>query len=161
MLSDKIRLYPNKVTVYGPKHILDTLKIIRTECLIMKNLNDTNTFRVQLSPIKLLRFSTNSTKVGVFVEQFTERKVQLPVTTINCPEHLSVRTFPALVNATFLVGLSQFKKFNANDIQVYLDYNELKANKQSKQVLKIKNNSTHISNIRIFPLNVEFILEQK
>jgi len=33
--------------------------------------------------------------------------------------------------------------------------------KQSKQILKIKNNTSHISNIRISPSEVEFILEEK
>jgi hypothetical protein len=161
MLSDKIRLEPNKVTVFGPKHVLDTLKTIRTEWLVLKNLNDTGFFHCKLKPIRFVRFSSQETKVSIFVEQFTERKVQIPVTVLNCPDNLAVRTFPVLVNATYIVGLSQFERLNPTDIQIYLDYNELKSNNLSKYILKIKNNSTHISNIRISPLEVEFILEQK
>ncbi len=161
MLSDRIVLEPNKVTVFGPKKTLDSLKYISTEFLEQKNLNDTAYFQVKLKPIKHVHFSVKKTKVSVFVEPFTERKVQISIVTLNCPDNLSIRTFPAFVNATYTVGLSRFNILSPSDIQVYLDYNELKLSKQTKQALKIKNNTSHISNIRIVPQEVEFILEQK
>ena len=161
MLSNNIQLDPNIVSVFGPKRLLDTLKNVYTEYLEVKNLNDTSYFKCKLKPIKLVRFSAKHTKVSVFVEPFTERKVQIQVTAINCPEHTSIRTFPTFVNATYTVGLSQFYTLAPTDLQVYLDYNDLKLSKQSKQPLKIKNNTTHISNIRISPSEVEFIMEEK
>jgi hypothetical protein len=161
MFSDRIRIRPNKVTVFGPKQMLDTMKFIRTECPVFKNLNDTISFKCKLNQSRLTHYSVKETKVTIFVEQFTERKVQIPITALNCPENLAVRTFPAFVNATYIVGLSQFKTLNPTDIQVYLDYTELKSDKQSKHILKVKNNSTHISGIRISPMEVEYILEQK
>jgi len=161
MLSRPVQLEPNQVTVFGPKRMLDTLKFVQTEFFELKNLNDTTYYRSKLKPIKLVRFSVKHTKVGIFVEPFTERKVQIPVTSINCPQNISIRTFPAFVNATYTVGLSQFYTLAPTDIQVFLDYNDVKVSKQSKQILKIKNNTSHISNIRISPSVVEFILEEK
>ena len=161
MLSKDIQMEPRTITAFGPRQILDTMKFVRTEYLELKNLNDTSSFQCALKPVKSVRFSLKSTRVSVFVEPFTERKVQIPVTAINCPGNMSIRTFPAFVNVTYTVGLSQFNTLSPSDIQVYLDYNELKLSKQSKQVRKIKNNATHISNIRISPSEVEFILEEK
>jgi len=161
MLSNNIQLDPTIVTVFGPKQILDTMKFVNTEYLNLKNLNDTIYYSCNLKPIKLVRFSVKQTKVSIFVEPFTERKVQIPIAAINCPQNMTIRTFPAFVNATYTVGLSQFYALTPTDIQVFLDYNDLKQSKQSKQILKIKNNTTHISNIRIFPSEVEFILEEK
>ncbi len=161
MLSDKVVLEPNKVTVFGPQKTLDSLKYISTEFLEQKNLNDTAYFQSKLKPVQHVHFSVKKTKVSVFVEAFTERKVQIAITALNCPDNLSIRTFPAFVNATYIVGLSRFNALSPSDIQVCLDYNELKLSKQTKQALKIKNNTSHISNIRIIPQEVEFILEQK
>jgi hypothetical protein len=161
ILSDKIRLEPSQVTVFGPKNILDNLKSVQTETKVLTNLNDTSIFLSKLLPVKSVRFSTKEIKVSVFVELFTEKKIQIPITDINCPEHLSIRTFPTVVNATYSVGLSHFNTFKPDDIQVIIDYNELKKSKESKHKLKIINNATHISNLRISPQEVEFILEQK
>lgn len=161
MFSDRIKLQPYELTVFGPNQVLDTLKYIRTESLTFKNLNDTISFQCKLLPINNVQFSTVKTKVTFFVEQFTERKVQLTVTSLNCPENYKLKTFPAYVNASYTVSLSQFKTLHPSDILVCLDYNELKSDIQSKHFLKIINNSKYISNIRIFPNEVEYILEQK
>jgi len=161
MLSNEIQLDPKNITVFGPRRILDTLKFVRTENLELKNLNDTIFYRCKLKPVKFVRFSVKYTKVSIFVEPFTERKVQIPIIAVNCPKKLTIRTFPAFVNATYTVGLSQFYTLAPTDIQVYLDYNNLVTAKQSKQFLKIKNNTSHISNIRISPMQVEYIIEEK
>jgi hypothetical protein len=161
ILSDKIQLSPSYVTVFGNKKNIDKLKTVRTEIVKLKNLNDTNIFTCKIKPIKFIKFSSPETKVSIYVEQFTEKKVIIPITSINCPSNLFVRTFPAFVNATYNVGLSHFNNNSINDLQIYLDYNDLKLAKQSKQKLIIKNNTSHISNIRILPQEVEFILEER
>ncbi|NDP20372.1 MAG: YbbR-like domain-containing protein [Paludibacter sp.] len=161
ILSDKILLEPSTVTVFGPKRALDKLKSIRTELKELKNLSDTSILICRLKPERSVRYSTKEIKVSIFVELFTEKKIQIPITEINCPNHLSIRTFPAVVNATYSVGLSHFNSYKINDIQVLLDYNDIKNNKTSKIKLKVINNTTHISSLRISPQEVEFILEEK
>ena len=161
MLAENIRLEPNQVTVFGPRRILDKLKAIRTELVEAKNLSDTISLNCKLKSIPAVRFSSPDIKLSLFVEQFTEKKIQIPIKSINCPANLFIRTFPAVVNATFTVGLSHFNSLSSDDMSVYLEYNELKVGKSSKQKLKIANKSSHISNIRIVPQEVEFILEQK
>ncbi len=161
VLSSNTLLEPAQVTVFGPKRIIDSLKSVQTEKLILKNLSDTTVVECKLRPVKSVRFSDNTLKVTLFVEQFTEKSVQIPVTYINCPDHLSIKTFPAVVNATYTVGLSHFNSFNPDDVQVYLDYNDLRSSKLSKQRLKVLNNAQEISNLKIVPSEVEFILEEK
>lgn len=161
MLSNKIRLNPNKITVFGTKKVLDSLKTIRTETLELKNLNDTSNFICKLKKVKHVRFSTNETKVSLFVELFTEKTVQIPVTAINCPNYLSIRTFPVVVNMTYNVGLSHFNSLDVNDVIAYIDYNDLKSGKTNRLKVKIINNASYISNIRISPQEVDFLLEEK
>ena len=161
MLSEDIQLSPNKITVFGLKKTIDTLKFVQTELLELNDLSDTSFYTCKLKPIKNVIFSTRNTRASIYVEPFTERKVQIPVTNINCPQKLSIRAFPAFVNVTYTVGLIHFNTLSPSDIQVYLDYNDLILTNQSKQLLKIKNNSPYISNIRISPQEVEFVLEQK
>lgn len=161
MLSDSIQLSPNKLLVFGPKNVLDTLQYIRTELFQLKDITDTASYHCHLVPTPHVRYSANETKLSLFVEQFTERKIQLPITAMNCPPHLTVRTFPAIANVTFTIGLSKFNYFKNNDIELFIDYNELKPTSQIKQKINIKNNKPYISNVRVSPKEVEFILEEK
>jgi YbbR-like protein len=161
MLSQKIELIPNKVEVFGPKSIIDTLKYIYTELVEVKNLNDTMHLVCKLLPVAHVKFATEQIKVNLFVEHFTEKHIQLPITSINCPPNFSIRTFPAFVNVSYFVGLSKFRNTNQNDIQVYLDYNDLQKSNDTKLKLKIKNNTSYLTNIRVYPEEAEFLLEKK
>jgi hypothetical protein len=125
MLSDKIQIEPPQLTVFRPKQILDTLKSIRTKFVEIKGLNDTTFLKAEIQPIESVSFSANDVKIKIFVELFTEKSMQIPITFINCPDYLSIRTFPAVAKVTFNVGLSHFNSLSESDIQVYLDYNEL------------------------------------
>lgn len=160
MYSDTIRLSPAQVTVYGPIKTLDTMKFAYTELLVKHDLSDTLVTNIKLKPLKLVHYSRPSVNAGIYVEPFTEKKVQMQITSVNCPPNLNIRTFPANVLVTYTVGVSYFNKLTPEDIQIYLDYNDLINNTQARQTLRVKNNSLHISNVRIEPQEVEFILEQ-
>ena len=158
VFREPIRVEPTEITVFAPKYILDTLKSIRTEYFELKDLKENTSVNAKLISLKSIRLSTDEVKVSVFPEMFTEKTVQLPVTAINFPEHLIIRTFPAVVDVKFNVGLSHFNE--KNDIQIVLDYNDVDKN-TNKQKLKIVTTASYISNVQILPENVEFILEEK
>lgn len=160
VLSDDIHLSPAKITVFGPQSVLDKLKVIKTETVELKNLSDSVTLNCKLQPVKSVKFAANETKVNIFVEMFTEKKMQLPVTVINCPAFITVRTFPAFVNVVLNVGMSHFNSVHPDDIAVIFDYNEM-VNGAAKQKLKINNKTSYISNVRIEPSEIEYIMEMK
>jgi len=161
MLSNNVQLNPSRVTVFGPKNILDSMKSIKTEYVELKDLNESKNLTIKLKPIKSVRYAFSETKVNLFVEQFTEKNIKIPVKYINCPANLAIRTFPAVVNITYNVGLSHFNSIITNDIEVYLDFNDLKSGDKNRQKLKITNKSAYISNVRISPEEVDFLLEEK
>jgi len=159
-LSDKISLSPPQITVFGPKRLLDKTDKVLTNRFELNNVSDTVIKTVKLKHIKGLRFAAYETKVGIFAEMFTEKKLVIPVTVINCPSDVIIKTFPANVEATFNVAMSYFKSVSTNDFKVVLDYNDLHEN-STKYRLKTLNSASYISNIRIDPLEVEYIREAK
>lgn len=161
MYSDKIQVMPNRIEVFGPTSILNKLHSIKTSLVRQTELNDTTILTCKLSPIQHVRFSSNEVKVSLFVEQFTEKKMLIPITVKNCPKQLLIRTFPAFANSILTVGLSSFDALTTDDVTVYLDYNDLKVGKSTKQKLKMSINNRHISTMRIEPQEVEFIFEKK
>ena len=92
---------------------------------------------------------------------FTEKTVSLPVQIINNPENISIISFPAEVKVIFNISVKNFNAFQNSDIHVVIDFNEIKKGDLKKKRLKIINNKPYISNIRIQPEEVEFLLEEK
>ncbi len=160
MLSNTLDIKPSYINVYGPKNVLDSLREIFTEPVEIDKLNDTTAIKVKLKKHDFVKYSSNEVNVTFFVEMFTEKTVEIPVNTINFPVHLKARTFPAIVKATFNIGISHFKKYKTTDFQIVIDYNDIKQNLDSKYKLKILNNKSYINNIRLAPQEVEFILEE-
>jgi hypothetical protein len=161
VLSDKIYLSPSEITVFGPKRILDALKTIKTESVELNKLSDTTFLNCRLRPVQSVKFAATETKVSIFVEMFTEKKIQLPVLISNCPENLAVKTFPAFVNVTFNVGMSHFNSVSEKNLTVMLDYKDIAKDRKAKQKLKFINTTAFISNVRIEPQEVEYIIEIK
>ena len=158
VFREPIRVEPAEITVFAPKHILDTLTSVKTEYLELVNLKETTSASAKLMPIESVRFSSSEVKVSIFPEMFTEKSIQIPITVSNPPKQLTIRTFPAVVDVKFNVGMSHFNK--ENDIQVVLDYNEIDKS-ANKHKLKFITTASYISNVQIFPKEVEFVLEEK
>ena len=161
ILSDEIQISPATITVFGPKSVLDKMTTIKTESVELAKLSDTTHLNCKLLPVKSVKFANEEVKVSIFVEMFTEKKMQLPVTVINCPENKIIRTFPAFVNVSFNVGMSHFNSVKQDDLMVLLDYNEIAKNNNLKQRLRIENNTSFISNLKAVPQEVEYIIEMK
>lgn len=161
ILSNDILVKPTTVKVFGPQNILDTMKAVYTEKVELRSLSDTVQVKAKLESNKSVRYAFDDVTLDVFVEMFTEGKKKLPVTIINDPGTTNVRIFPPSVNVSYNVGLSNFNKIKDNDIQIVFDYNEAKETKRRHYKLKIVNNSHYISNIRVSPEDVEFLLEER
>lgn len=162
VLSDSVQIEPSTVKIFGPKNLVDTMKAVYTEKLDLKSLSDTTFVKAKLEkPKQGIKYAFNDVNIGVFVEMFTENKIEVPITIINAPADMNIRVFPPTVNATYNVGLSNFKKVRDNDIKVVFDYNEAKELEKRRYKLQVIEDSHYISNLRISPERVEFLLEEK
>jgi len=83
IFSEKISLSPDHITVFAPARILNKLSSLKTERIQLRNVNDTISKQIRILPIKNVRFSTPVTQMSIFVEMFTEKEMQLPLTIIN------------------------------------------------------------------------------
>ncbi len=162
VLSDSVRIEPSRVKIFGPKELVDTMTSVYTEKLDLKSISDTTLVKAKLEkPKSGIKYAFDDVNIGIFVEMFTENKIEVPITIINAPDNVNVRLFPHTVNVTYNVGLSNFNRVKENDIQVIFDYAEAKELQRRRYKLQIKNNSKYISSLRTSPERVEFLIEEK
>lgn len=162
VMSDSVRIEPSHVKVFGPKDAVDTMTAVFTEKVDLKSVDDTTLVKVKLEkPKPGIKYEFDDVNVGIFVEMFTEKKIDIPITIINAPDNVNVRLFPHTVSVTYNIGISNFNRVKENDIQVIFDYAEAKELHKRRYELQIKNNSKYISSIRSTPERVEFLIEEK
>ncbi len=159
ILSDGVKVQPAEVTVYGNRDVLNRLEVVETEQINLNQLKDSVELSVALQPIDSVNLSVDEVRVNIGVEMFTEKRARIPVTFANVPSGISIRSFPAVVNVTYNIGLSHYNT-EYDEVNVVLDYKDVLENKQEKQRLRVVSHSSKIFNIRIQPEEVEFILEE-
>ena len=161
VLDENIVLEPSQVAVVGAGMLFDTLSFVKTNVLELHNLKDTVTRVVKIKPIAGLRFVPDEVKVKLNVERFTEKRIVVPVTVINCPDDIVLRIFPSQVELSFNVPMSRFSTINVNAVRVLFDYGQLNGDNKLKHTLKIENNEPLIRNLRLRPSDFEYLIEEK
>ena len=118
-------LDPSSVTVYGPQEVIDTIKTVRTEPLVMNNVSQN--FNATL-PLDLLggRIHSNvkEVKAEVQVEKFTEMDVEVP---IKMTDSLKLRFFPETMSVKCLVAMRDYASITPESFSVAVDKQQLKA----------------------------------
>lgn len=159
---EAIKIKPSEVDVYGTKSVLDNMTVVYSKPLKIKGLKATTFKTVNLVVPEGVRIEPKQVDVTIPVELYTEKTLSIPVISKNTPPYTQVRTFPAFVNVTFFVGLSQFDKIKSDAFTVYVDYKLINMDDSGKQKLTYKvNTPINISNIRVSPSSVEYLLEEK
>ena len=118
-------LDPSSVTVYGPQEVIDTIKTVRTEPLVVNNVSQN--FNATL-PLDLLggRIHSNvkEVKAEVQVEKFTEMDVEVP---IKMTDSLKMRFFPETMTVKCLVAMRDYASITPENFAVAVDKQQLKA----------------------------------
>lgn len=118
-------LDPSSVTVYGPQEVIDTIKTVRTEPLVMNNVSQN--FNATL-PLDLLggRIHSNvkEVKAEVQVEKFTEMDIEVP---IKMTDSLKMRFFPETMTVKCLVAMRDYASITPENFAVAVDKQQLKA----------------------------------
>ena len=152
------RVKPEKVEVYGPKQILDTLKTIHTRTLRLEDLAEDKKVKVAITnpDPKMLRFYPDKVTVTLEVEKYTERSLTVPVDVSEIKP--AIRTFPMNITINFNVFVRDYEKIQPAQFRVVPDTKNIDLRTVKKLRLELVSAPKWVSNIRLVPAEVEFII---
>lgn len=161
ILNGAIQIVPDSVEIYGPERKLDTIQFVYTQGQDFVKLKDTLVRNIALESIDDIRISRKRVNVIIPVEMFTEKVVEVPVRGTNFPDSLYLRTFPGMASVSFFVGISRFQEIDASMFDVTVDYSLIKNGVSGNVPLSVTSSYEYISNLRVAPDNVVYLLELK
>jgi len=151
---------PESILVRGPEEILDTLRYIRTNTVVLKNLSQTTESKSGLILPHELQSETTQVSVQIAVEQFTEAKFEIPILIIHKPDSILLKTFPTKIKVSCRVGISQYNKLNNSSFKAIIDYS-----KQSRMISRLSVTLGEIPetvlSVDYFPKEVDYVIERK
>jgi YbbR domain-containing protein len=163
-LKNGISIAPQTVLLKGPRSEIDTIKRIRTTLLELGNVK--TSFKTTLPLVKPrglehTSFSVNAVDVAGEVYRFSEKIIKVPVSTINLPENVEIRTFPESIEVLCQGTLTILKDLDSTDFIIEADYMQIKDATQNLLTLTLKKYPGKLINAKLLTEEVEFILRKK
>ncbi len=159
--SGDITIRPDSVEISGPASYIDTTEFVYTKRTKYDDLMDSLTRNLGLEMPTDMSVNPSRVVVNIPVEPFTEKSVLIPLTLLNVPDTLQLKTFPSEVNVTFSVAVSKFNEVKSTDFEVFVDYNSYSGNNLPDRLkVKMNTNLDNIKNINYSPLFVECLFEK-
>ena len=92
------------------------------------------------------------------VEPLISKKLNIPIQVKNMPEGMNVITFPSVVEVSFLVPFSMYRK--NLPMSAIVDFNDIKRTRSNKVNVKIEEFPALYNNISLGQDSVEYIIEK-
>jgi hypothetical protein len=105
-------------------------------------------------------YSQDEVTMTVLSQQYTEKSLEVPITGVNFPEFVSLKSFPAKAVVTVWVKMSEYDRVTAADFQVVVDYNDISASDASKAPLRIYSQPANVRNVRLQTRTVDYLMER-
>ncbi len=152
---------PLMVTAYANKKVLDELKYVEIEPFNYRNLQDTIHQNVRLQKIRGVKLVPSTVCLSVYPDVLTEESIEVPVSAVNMPAGMVLRTFPSRVTVRFTIGASQFRMIRPEQFNVVVDYQALAENPSDKCTLQLRSVPSSVSKAKLELDKVDYLLEQQ
>lgn len=130
---------PPRVTVYGPREILDTLTRVFTKTYVEQNLSDSRSFTAELSAIRGARIIPSSVSIRINVEPLVVKEEMITVVAENVPAGENLLLFPSKVHASFYVPMSDFSSEEV-PVRAVVDYYDVSTHRSARLPLHLEIN---------------------
>ena len=156
----RTRFWPDSVLVYATQAKLDSIKYVTTEDINIENFEDTVIRHVALNKVDEAKLVPATVKIALYPDILTEGSIEVPVTAINMPAGMVLRTFPSKVRVKFIVGASIFKKIRPEQFLVVADYKELARRPSDKCNIYLRTSPHGTAKAELEIRQVDYLIEK-
>jgi hypothetical protein len=160
-VSDTITISPAEVSVFASSAILDSVLEVRTVPAKLNKARKTKELELSLQTITGVRIEPDEVKVKIPVEEFTEKRLTLPILCDDLPRGYNLHTFPPSVDVICSIPISRFKEFTESDFEIRIPFREFEAHQASGEIpVRLTKQPLLMVAPLMSPNIIEFILEQ-
>ena len=159
-LMDEPSTKPDSILVSGPANVMDTLRFLSTRVKVYSKLSHSIEEQVFVAPVTGLKLEEKEVSLSVPVEQNTEVTFDIPVSVVNKPADVVLKTFPGKVKVSCLIGLSKYKKLDYSAFRASINYDKISVN-ETRVPVSFQNLANVVLSVDYSPKEVEYILEHE
>lgn len=154
------KLSPDKIEVFGPAHLLDSLTTLSTNVLKRDDVSTNIDVRLQaVLPNPLLTARNTEVHVRQDVARFTEIYKKVPIRLRNVPKGKELVIIPPEVELSYWIAMKDVAKVKATDFVIYCDYDEISMTQ--RKILNVfldeDQKPSIVQRVKFHPSTVEFV----
>ncbi|MDT7830693.1 CdaR family protein [Pricia sp. S334] len=164
LLDGKVGITPDSITVTGPAEEIDSLTHVRTKEVTLPDLNSDFTEELGLfkSPrLENTTYSSNQVTLSGKIARFSEKIFEVPVTVVNLPSDLEIKTFPAKIAVVTKAKMQRLKELRESDFEVVIDYKTKKSDTSEKLSVALRKKPKGLHSVKLKETEVEYIIKKK
>jgi len=154
-----VSLSEDSVLVYAPNAVLDTMQYAYTQAVSFLQMREDAVHNVSFRRMKGVAYDPGMVQVTAHVGYYAEKTVEVPVIGLNFPADKVLRTFPSKATVTFRVESGMYQRVTADNFVLAVTYEELLQNPSDKCRLHLKSLPDGVTNARIVPQEVDYLIE--
>ena len=148
----------DSAVVFSDRNTLAEIEEVYTYRVEERNLKDTLLRTVAIAPMQNVKIDPERIQLTIPVEPLISKKLNIPVQVKNMPAEMNVITFPSVVEVSFLVPFSMYRK--NLPMTAVVDFNDIARAKSNKVNVKIDEFPALYNNVSLAQDSVEFIIEK-
>ena len=154
-----ITLSEDSVMVYAPNAVLDTMQYAYSQAVNLSGMKENSVHNVFFRRMKGVEYEPNTVQMTAHVGYYAEKTVEVPIIGLNFPGDKELRTFPSKAKVTFRVESGRYQRITAENFVLAITYEELLQNPTDKYRLHLKSLPEGVTNARISPREVDYLIE--
>jgi len=161
VVADPIIISPEYIMAKGPKAIIDTMTVAKTEQYDLKILDEPVKKMLSLKKVKLVTFSKKKILLFLNVQQYTEATIKIPVVMKGIPDSLSVNFVPDKIAVKYKVALNHFNEILPEQFKAVVNYSSAINAKDSKIPVFLEKKPKKAFDISFSPKKISFLFSEK
>ena len=160
----KIKVSPAFIQISADSATLAKIDTLYTEKIVLNNLNQKveQQTAIQLSEELegMVALSSNSVNLQINLDEFAQKKMQIPVEVMHQPANCKLKTFPAFVEVTLALPFKQFDSLTEEMVKAQVDFRQTGSQTEK---LSVTVSSTLIDSkvTEISPKKVEYVIRKQ
>jgi len=156
---DGLKLKPDSISVSGPSLIIDSIQQINTRPFVIKNVKENISEEIELDTFSDVNLNYSHVKVvlSTSVEEFTQKKLVLPIKIINLPDDLNIKLISEAITITFDVSLTEFNSITEESFEAICDY-EKRNNNENFIIPELLRMPDRILNIEFKEKKIDYLI---
>jgi YbbR domain-containing protein len=160
-LINPVKILPDSVDISGEEEMIEGILYVDTDVFSKKEISTSFNTSLNIKPIDGIYCTPASVELNFYVEQFTEQIFDIPITIRNNNPKDSIVVLPSKVQVSFLVGLNDYIKSQADLFEVEVDFSDIGTVKKGKVQVKLSKSPDFVKNTKITPESVDYIFIKK